>query len=127
MVSSSARLGRRVLYWIIVAGVSGVVGLALAVVKIPLIVGAIIAGLMAFFVVRHPYVGLLAYLMIFSLRLAELFPVLAPLRPERTIGMITFGLLLLAQIRRHGGITFDRSKPTLHFYFLILAAFLTVP
>lgn len=125
--TSSQILGRRVLYWCIVAAVSFAAGLALTVLKLPLLVGAVLAGLSVFLIARDPYLGLLAYLLIFSLRLGELIPALAPLRAERVVGLLTFGFLLLRQIRRHGGITFDGTRQTRHFYFLILAAFLTVP
>lgn len=124
---TSRQLGRRVLYFVLVMAISGMVGFAIAFVKIPLIVAGIIAALCVVLLFRNPYLGLLAYLLVYSLRIAEVYPVLAPLRMERVIGLATFGMLVLLQIYRRGGISFDASRQTRHFYFLIVAAFLTVP
>jgi O-antigen ligase len=124
---SSGVLGRRVVYWLLAAGLSAVAGFALTLVELPLLVGAIVASLMVFLVARNPYLGLLAYVLVFTLRLGEIFPALAPLRLERLVGLMTFGFLILRQVRRTGGITLDGSRQTIQFYLLILAAFLTVP
>jgi probable O-glycosylation ligase (exosortase A-associated) len=126
-LAAADRLGRRVLYLLVVVVASAIAGFAVAFVPLPLLIGAVVAAFLAFLLVRNPYLGLLAYLIIFSLRLAELVPALEPLRPEKTVGLLTFGLLVLMQVKRHGGLAFDASRQTKHFYFLILAAFLSVP
>lgn len=124
---SSAALGRRVAYWCAVAAVSALAGFSLILLKLPLLIGAVLAGLMVFLIVRNPYLGLLAYVFIFSTRIAELIPALAPLKAERIVGLLTFAFLVLRQVRRYGGLTFDGTRQTVHFYLLILAATLTVP
>jgi O-antigen ligase len=106
---------------------SVIAGVAATVLELPLLIGAIGAALTVIVIARNPFAGLLVYFVIFSIRLGELVPALAPLRAERIIGMLTFGFLVLHQVRSTGGIAFDRSRQTIHFYFFVLAAFLSIP
>lgn len=125
--ASNEALGRRVLYFSAVIGTSLVAGMGLVVLETPLVFAALAAGVCAALVVRYPFIGLLAYVFIYATRLAELYPVLAPLRLERVVGMLTFIVLVLKQVQSHGRITFDASTQTRRFYFLILAAVLSIP
>jgi len=125
--TENPQLGRRIAFIIAVIGISLITGMALVMVKTEVLVAAVIGVVTLVLILRNPYLGLLVYLVVYSMRLAEVFPALAILRPERILGVLTFGLLVLSQLYWQGRIAFDASRQTRHFYLLILAAFLSVP
>ncbi len=101
----------------------------LAVVPLPplLVVGAVIAATVCGVVLRHPYVGLVVYTIVFFVRPAELYPVLAPLRLERALGLLTLLAMFFLQFTSQRRLTIDRSRPTVFLLLLALACLISVP
>lgn len=123
----STEIGRRMTF--VLCAVLLSIGAGMAVVQLDpiFIAGLLLGGVFVLTILRWPFLGLLFYLLIFLLRLGELVPALAPLRMERIVGMLTLGSLLLAQVMRDGKLSFDRSRMTKRFLFLLFAAIASVP
>lgn len=103
------------------------VGIALIFLDPLLVFGAVIGIGAVLIVMREPFLGLLAYTLIFQLRLGEMYPALAPLRVERLVGLLTLAALILAQISRRGRVEFDSSRQTKLMLWLVIAVFTSLP
>jgi O-antigen ligase len=125
--AQSAALGRRIALFIVALLVSVAAGAAMARVNPLLVFGVVFCGIFVLAVMRWPFVGLLVYVIVYVLRLGELYPALAPLRIERVIGLLTLVSLILAQLMSRGEIAFDHSRQTRRFLALILAAAASIP
>jgi len=111
------------------AGVILSAGLGIAIVKFPplLVLGAALAALFVIWILHQPYAGLLLYTIIFIVRPAELYPVLAPLRLERLVGVLALGSMLFHQYSVHRTLMIDRSRTTVFMGSLLLISMLSVP
>lgn len=103
-------LGRRIAYFLSAFVLCAAAGAALVGIE-PWLLVALAAGLLFVIIILvQPFWGLLLYTLLFLLRPAELYPVLAPLHLERVIGLAAlFGLLLL-QYRQERRIVIDASR-----------------
>jgi O-antigen ligase len=120
-------LGRKLAFYTTVA-VSGLaVGWAL--VRLPLlqVVGAFAGLAFVITVLVKPYWGLLFYTVLFMLRLGEVYPVLAALRLERLVGVLTLAGLFFSQHRREGSLFLDGTRQTKLFLAFLLCVLLSVP
>lgn len=125
--TQNTRLARRVVYLVAVLALAGGVGLALTSTPPLLVGGALVSAAMGVAVLRWPYVGLLAYMIIFILRLGEVYPQLAPLRMERIVGVVTLASLVLRQLQTERRVYLDASRPTQFLLLTVLAAYVSVP
>ncbi len=124
---SSLAQVRRAIRVLAVAGLGLLVGLGLIKVPAVFIAGAILVSLAVAAILRWPYVGLLLYVVIYITQIADLYPELKPLRPERLIGVMTLAALYLRQLREEGRIYIDRSPTTIWLIVLFAAVVNSVP
>lgn len=87
-----------------------VIGVALVHLPGKLVFGAVIAGASVVMILVRPYWGLLLYAATVFLRPGEIWPVLAGLKLERIVGVLTLASLAMESWRRHGGLTIDSSR-----------------
>jgi len=122
-----ALLGRRIAYFLSAFVLCAAAGAALVGIE-PWLLVALAAGLLFVIIILvQPFWGLLLYTLLFLLRPAELYPVLAPLHLERVIGLAAlFGLLLL-QYRQERRIVIDASRQTTLLFFFVAAVLFSVP
>ncbi len=125
--SAATEMGRRITYFVVAAVLSVAAGLSVVYFHPAIVFGAVIACLFVLLILRWPFLGLMLYLLIYLLRIGELYPALAPLRAERLVGILTLFSFLFRQIQQDGRISFDRSKQTRRLLFLQLAAFASIP
>lgn len=125
--SAATEMGRRITYFVVAAVLSVAAGMSVVYFHPAIVFGAVVAGLFVLLILRWPFLGLMLYLLIYLLRIGELYPALAPLRSERIVGILTLFSFLFRQIQQHGHIAFDRSKQTRHLLWLQLATFASIP
>lgn len=125
--SQSSALGRRIALFAIALLISAVAGAAVVHVNPLLVLGAILCCIFVLTVMQWPFVGLLFYVLIYVLRVGEMYPALAPLRLERVVGVLTLVSLILAQLHSRGDLAFDHARQTRKFLLLLLAAAASIP
>lgn len=125
--ASDTRQVRLALGFVMMALLGFLIGFSL--VKVPWLftAGAILAPLAVAAILRWPYVGLLLYIVIYITQIADLYPALKPLRPERLVGVVTLAALFLRQLREEGRIYIDRSPVTIWVLLLFGAIINSVP
>jgi probable O-glycosylation ligase (exosortase A-associated) len=122
-----SRLGRRIAYFLTAFFLSAAAGYLLVGMDPWLLVGAAAAVLVVITILMRPFAGLMLYTVIFLLRPAELYPVLAPLHIERIIGIAALcGLVLLRYIQQRR-LAIDGSRQTILLLLFAAAALLSVP
>ena len=85
------------LMWILVILISIAAGILSVFVNLILIIIPFIVIINVLLIFRYPMWGLLSYLIVFLLRPAELYPDLAALRPELSVGIITMLAVIMHQ------------------------------
>lgn len=104
---------QRSVIFALLAGVLGALaGSAAARVEPVLVLAGVTAAIVAGVVLVRPFVGLLIYMALFFLRPGELYPVLAPLRLERVVGLLALFALAFQQYRMYGIMRVDWSRQT---------------
>jgi probable O-glycosylation ligase (exosortase A-associated) len=91
---------------------SAVLGIALTRFPPAFVIGAVACALAACIILTRPFVGLLFYIILYMLRLGELYPPLAPLHAERVVGVLTLVSVYLEQYRTSRRILIDATRQT---------------
>ncbi len=125
--SAETVLGRRIVYFLAITLIGIALGLAATRIPLLFLVGLLGGVVCLVLILMRPYVGLLIYTALFILRLGELYPVLAKLRLELVIGVITFAGIFLNQYLRTGRLQMDSSKQTKFLLFFMVSVLLSVP
>lgn len=114
-------IGTKQLLWVLLISVSILTGIASIYVNPLIIAAAIILLLNIVVMMKYPMWGLLAYLIIFLLRPAEMYPALAAFRVELLTGIFVLVAVIIRQKLVEGTVYFPRDRITLS-----LIAFLAV-
>jgi probable O-glycosylation ligase (exosortase A-associated) len=104
-----------------------VAGIVLAHFPPELVIGAVVCALAVFIILTRPFVGLLLYVILYMLRPAELYPVLAPLHAERVVGLLALGAMYLEQYRTSGRLLFDGTRQTRLLFLFVIPILLSIP
>lgn len=104
-------------------------GIGYAMGKLPplVFVGGLLAAVCGVVVILRPFVGLLAYAVLFMLRPGEVYPILNTLHLERVVGAITLAGIFLAMIRRIGAPALDSTRQTRWLFLFAGAIALSIP
>lgn len=103
------------------------IGVASTEVSPVFILGAVLVPMAILAILRWPYVGLILYTIIYFTQIADLYPALKPLRPERVIGVMTLAAMFLKQLREEGRLYVDRSKITIWLVLVVAAVLNSIP
>jgi len=119
--------GRRGLWAVLIGMAALLVGALAASAPPAFVIGAILIPMAIAAILKWPYVGLLLYMVIYFTQIADQFPALKPLRPERVVGVMTLLALFLKQLREEGRLYIDRSKLTVALFLIVVAVLNSIP
>jgi len=110
------------LLWTFIIAVSLIVGLLIQIVSFKFIIGVIFIAVAVVIIFKYPFLGLLIYMVIFLMRPAELYPVLAPLHLERIVGLLVLVISLIAHKRTYGSLNlpFDFATKMFLLFWIIM-------
>lgn len=122
-----AHRARQLFLFLLLAAFSAVLGFNLVFFPPLFLFGALFGLAATVAIFMRPFLGLLLYVAVFVIRPAEIWPVLAFLRLERVVGVVTLLALFLEMFRREGRFRLDRSGVTGWLALFLAAVYASMP